>query len=539
MSLVEVYGVNPFSGQSDPYISLESSVDYDQGPDGIIQNTYTLNGVLTGCSVETLSSRRDALVRSFDWKANTGIVENIEIIGVIKAAPGYHLIPSSLSFDSTNYIGALPYALNLEVFTGFDGEDSEDLINKTHTVTTDITEEGCINRSTSIGCEPNANLSGCGALDAANKWISGRLGAETKIGAITLESEYAIQSESLQIDPITSAISFSRSESNCLDGNANTADAGLPEDGSYQFVYCVDTQHETPQGCAPQYQVIDKTYRGEVAETGRDSDYLVGKIQSELLAGQSGLVAFNANYNADSESVKFEATFKVDGLGNAIHVPTDTIINKYSLSASTNYNSSFGTVTVGAVNGSVFVANPINISPFEVNTGYDSSKMIDVAKGVCEGPTHLNSQSITYNDVEGGITYSYGFSEGVGPDSGLPVVDGLTGLSEWTVQLRPPLRKYETVPNLNCDDLVYDLGYTGRGEITITTRTVSGSGYNYTGIARQKGQDLLNTMANNRSELQVTRDFVDVDGRSATYNYSASFNGNSIIESGNLILGLR
>jgi hypothetical protein len=80
MSLIRVNGNNPFDGQKDPYITLNTSVSYDDGPQGVIENSYNLNGVLTGCSVNDLINRRDALVNSFDWKNDTGIIENIEIV---------------------------------------------------------------------------------------------------------------------------------------------------------------------------------------------------------------------------------------------------------------------------------------------------------------------------------------------------------------------------------------------------------------------------------------------------------------------------
>ena len=168
MSLVRVNGVNPFSGQKDPYITMDSSVSYDDGPQGTIENSYKLNGVLTGCSVNELSTRRDALVKSFDWKADTGIINNIQIIGVVTATQDAQIIPTSLSFESSNYIGALSYSLDLQVFTGFgDRDDDNELVNKTHTESTSINEDGCITINTTIGAEPNSNLSHCKAVETA------------------------------------------------------------------------------------------------------------------------------------------------------------------------------------------------------------------------------------------------------------------------------------------------------------------------------------------------------------------------------------
>jgi hypothetical protein len=66
VSLIEIHGSNPFlingAVQADPYISLSSSVD---SQDYVINNSYKLDGVLTGCSYGELAVARDALVRSF------------------------------------------------------------------------------------------------------------------------------------------------------------------------------------------------------------------------------------------------------------------------------------------------------------------------------------------------------------------------------------------------------------------------------------------------------------------------------------------
>ena len=60
MSLIKVNGLNPFSGQSDPYLSMDSQITYENNSNGQIQNTYTLQGNLTGCDKNTLAQLRDS-----------------------------------------------------------------------------------------------------------------------------------------------------------------------------------------------------------------------------------------------------------------------------------------------------------------------------------------------------------------------------------------------------------------------------------------------------------------------------------------------
>ena len=528
MSLISVFGVNPFSGQKDPYITLDTSVSYNDGPQGVIENSYALNGVLTGCSVQELMDRRDALVDSFDWKKNTGIIENITIDGVVSASSAAKILPSNLSFDSSTYIGALPYTLSLNIFTGFGTEnDDQDIINKTHTESTSMNEDGCISRTVNIGCEPNSNLEQCNAIQKANEWISGRLGV-TKLGQIEMQSKYDLLNESLDINPISSAMSYSRTESNCKDGQ-NTADAGLT---GLHFAYCIES--DTDQGACPkEHQEVTERYQGEVYATGKTIAELASEIKTRLFPTMVGVKDFNATYNEAASNITFSASKIVDGNGNSVSIPQDLTVNNYSLTTTTNFDTKDGAVTVGSVNGRVYIENPIEKKPLDVNTEFDPTQMIEVAKGVCDGPTTLTQQTVSYDDIKGGISYNYGFSPSREPDGDVPTLEGISGLSEWSVSFQPPLTQFDIVQSLNCPDFIFDLGYTKRGSISVSTTATSGSGYNFRTVAENRGRDLVNEMTKGREELQVAVDKLDVNGEVATYDYQATFKGNSVISGPN------
>jgi hypothetical protein len=526
MSLITVFGDNPFEGQSDPYVGMDSSITYDDSPQGTVVNTYSLNGVLTGCSVQELSTLRDNLVTAFDWKARTGIIENIVIEGLVEASPARQIIPSSLSFESSTYIGALGYTMNLDVFTGFEATEKDDLYNKTHTVSTSIAADGCITINTTLGCEPNSNLAHCDALEKANQWISGQLGV-ARLGDITMATTYDLLNESLDIDPRGGAISYSRSESNCKDNKQNTQQ-GL---AGRHFEYCIDENIEglsCPTGC----QINTQTYRGEVYDTGASIDQLVGEIKTQLFPTMQGITEFSASYDESQSNITFSATKKIDGYGAPLNTPQDVVVNDYTITTNTDYNRE-KVVTLGSVNGKLYVENPTSLSPFSVNTDFDANTVKQLAKGVCNVPTKLTQQSVTYDNIKGGVSYNYGFSEANGPDDGVPTLEGVSGLSEWSVDYTPPLNKFEIVANLNCEDMVVDLNYADRGSINITVNSVSGSGYDYVSVASTKAKELVNIFSAQREELQISRDEADENGGSCVYTYSATFRGSSVVSAGN------
>lgn len=534
MSLIRVNGNNPFDGQKDPYITLNTSVSYEDGPQGVIENSYNLNGVLTGCSVNDLMNRRDALVNSFDWKNDTGIIENIEIIGVVKATSAAQIIPSSLSFDASTYIGAVNYSLDLNVFTGFEksDRDSYDLYNKTHTVSTSIAEDGCVTRNITIGCEPNANLAHCDAITKANEWISGQLGV-SKLGEIELKSKYELRSESMDINPMTSALTYNRTESNCSDG-PNTADAGNAT--GIQLAYCINSQTEE-NGCPAELQKVTTTYNGEVYGTGQTIEALVKKLKEELFTGMSGITDFSAQFNEGGSNLTFNATRLLDGSGNPISIPQDVTVNNYTLQTAINYNTNAGAEKMGSVNGRVYIENPIDRKPLDVNDEFDPTTMIDVAKGVCDGPSQLSQQSVTYDTIKGGISYSYSFSPLNAPDGEVPNLDGISGLASWSASYKPPINKHETVANLNCSDRILNLNYADRGSLSVRAEAVSGSGYNFIEAASGKGQDLINELSRNKEEIQISKEIVDINGEKVTYSFDATFKGVSVVISGSGLAG--
>ena len=352
MGLIEVNGTNPFNGQKDPYLSLDSSIDYSENPNGQIQNTYTLEGVLTGCNKNTLNTLRDNLVRAFDWKEDPTIPESITIDGIISASASQQIIPVSIDFESSNYVGALSYTIKLEVFTGLNEEaiDEESLIDKTHTVTSTINEKGCVNISTNISCVPNQNLTGCGAIDEANKWIEKQLGI-TKIGEVSAQSTYPLQNESLTINPITSEVSYSSTHGHNCDGVGQENTQEVPGISGLQIAQCIETDVEHPE-C--EGAISTSRYQGEVHKLGASSDELLGHFSDSILSNHQNIKNLNTQYSSSNDSITFSFEVKEQN-GEPVYEPTDEIINDYTVSTDIDHDS--GTTTV-SINGTYRLINP-------------------------------------------------------------------------------------------------------------------------------------------------------------------------------------
>ena len=74
----------PIQGQRDPYLSMDSTISYQDNPNGDIQNIYNLEGALTGCDKNTLNDLRDDLVRSLTGKKIQQYLQILKYQGYIK-----------------------------------------------------------------------------------------------------------------------------------------------------------------------------------------------------------------------------------------------------------------------------------------------------------------------------------------------------------------------------------------------------------------------------------------------------------------------
>lgn len=533
MSLIKVNGLNPFSGQSDPYLSMDSQITYENNSNGQIQNTYTLQGNLTGCDKNVLAQLRDNLINSFDWKKDTSIPSNIEISGVITSNENNKLIPSSLNFESSNYIGALPYTLTLDLFTGYEYDDQngeEKLIFKTHTETKTIDEKGCTSINTNISCRPNENLTECDSIELSNQWIKDQLG-KAKIGAITRTKSLPLQDESLTINPITSEISYSSIHAQECN---NTAAGGAPNgsDG-FQLAFCTE---ESNDNVSCPNSVTKTVNNGEVYKSGASENELLEYLNDNLLSEYKGVINFSANYSSSQDNITFSFEQKTVS-GEPVFEPKDLILNNYSISKSKDHDAKTESTTI---NGDYSLLNPVNKTKASLNSLQDST-IKDTAKSLAGPKGALQSSSITRNTGQGSIQYSYNFStDETYNGSETPSLNEISGLQSYSISYTPAIVQYKTIPILNCDDLIVKQNYNNRGSINISVNVMSGSGYNFLSNARNFMNDLINStnptkldvrLNSSGENLSETRDSVNLE-------YSATFKSKTSSVAGSTITSM-
>jgi hypothetical protein len=538
VSLIEIHGSNPFlingAVQADPYISLSSSVD---SQDYVINNSYKLDGVLTGCSYGELAVARDALVRSFDWKEDESITGAILISGVTngsvvlgKYVSDVALFPRSIDFNSSNYLGSLQYVITIDEVNGYDDGQGEDgIINKVHTETTSTTEDGCVTISTNLSCSPDANMQACWGLQSGSNWISGRLKANT-LGYASRSSALPLQMESLTIDPITLSVSYSKTEgAECK--ASNLSKAGAPN-ATYDFTHC--TEKSTPNAsCAAADQVVTVQHKGEVYHSGASYETLLNDLDTELLSSfNKSIESYNINYNQSTDTLQYNFSTVEDGDGNITYMPRDLIYNDKTINHSTDHDNGVDGTTV---NGTVKVINPVDKGPAVINAYPESTVKVE-AKAEAGQDQNEISNSFTRDEVAGTINYSYGFSSDADPNATVGI-DGFSGISSYSISVTPPRQEYDTVANLNCDDLIFEGAGVSQASVAISIKAISGSGYNFEDESKECQDFLLNTFVPSRGSEIVTTDAITKDNfdTQLTREYRSTYEGNSVIDENDIL----
>lgn len=526
MTLITVDGVNPFSGQSDPYLSLDSNITYGTNGESEVNNSYLLEGTITGCSKHSLITYQNKIVNHFDWKLDREITEKINIIGVVSASKKARLIPTSLSFESSNYIGSLGYVLQIDMFTGFGSDDvdpdSINLIDKTHNQTKTIDSKGCIKISTNISCAPNPNMTGCGAIEAANKWVSDRLGI-AQIGNVTSQSDLTLDSESLTIHPITSAISYSSNSSDGCNNSINDSE----NSGRFETAMCSEIVDDNPD-CPNSTKT--ETIRGEIYDPSGTPESLMSYLKSDVIDGN--IHNLSADYSDNSLSFSYE---KIDP--NAPKEPEDYIL--YDETVSSNINHDEGSRSIN-VNGTISLLNPINKTSSDV-LNITNQRITSKANSSAEGLSLL-THNITKNLTEGTVNYNYSYSsdDKNGGDNETPRLMGVSGLSNFSVSYVPSLEIYKTIQNLNCDDFVVRTPQISRGKFNINLTAQSGEGYNFGLEASGAMQRWKNFLRGSASDFVVEDESSNFSncGTSLSMQVSANFIKRSAISNGSSIISM-
>lgn len=521
MSLITINGQNPFNGQKDPYLSMDSSIDYSSN-DESIKHTYTLNGVLTGCTRAELDALKNNLVQSFDWKDNPSIPSQIIINGVVVAHEDYQLIPVSLDFENSNYIGGLQYTLKLEIFTGIESSNEADknLINKTHTETTTISENGLTSISTNISCSPNQNLSNCGSIDAANKWVQEQLGA-TKLGSISQTKNLPLQNESLKINPISSEVSYSSVHSE----EPDTSNGSAPEgDNEFKLALCEKTS-ETNEACGGKNSSSE--IQGEVYKSGATQEELANYLDTQVFKGSDPMRGLTMQYSEKEDKISFSANkTPPENLE-----PENVTVNDYTITFDSDFQDPQNNTTTA--NGNFFILNPKGNA--SLNQSINGALQIGHSLA---GGGKIISQTATQNDGEQTISYSVTCGEGPAFDNDKPTLEEVSGLAEYSISFTPAIDQHKITYMLgnDCEPKIQKLSYQSRASVSIDLTVVSGEDYNFLQVAKDKLGTIRDELVGDPEELRVTEDTEkkSLKGDSVNRRYAATFKGESVLKDGKI-----
>ena len=528
MSIIEINGENPFNGQSEPYLSLQSSIDQE----GLaITNTYSLNGVLTGCSYGELETSRDALVTSFDWKESDLITGRLNISGVtageINAGGVWEssnpIFPRSISFSSSNYLGSIRYTIDLDEINGYNNNEGDGIVDKVHTETTSTTEDGCVSVSVELSCSPDANMQECWGLQSGSNWITGRL-QQPDVGYLSRQSQMPLQTEALTMDPTTLAISYSSTYGTDCDaggGSSNVAGGGAPSK-DYAFTHCKDSAVGN-ESCSAATSLATVTHKGELYSSGKNESELLEKLDDEILDTYDGAInEYNITYNNATDTVTYEFKVLENANGTTQYTPVDLIYNNQTITKTEDHLNSQTTTSVA---GTVSLMGPNEKGPAAINN-HPESTVKSEAKSEAGPDENFTSEEFTRDTTAGTINYSYSFSSDADPNSNVSL-DGFSGVSQYSVDVSLPVQEYETVPVLNCDDLIFEGPGTSLGTATISITSVPGDGYDMQEWNQKCRDSLLNILVPTRQGQTITADTSTTPNYGLQTKYSFTFTASS------------
>ena len=529
MGVITIGAADPFINQSDPYVTSSMTAD-----GGSATTDYIFNGQLTGCSLEILFGLRDGLVDSFDWKADPEIISKIDIVGIQTATKEDPLVPVSLSFDNSSYKGSLGYTLTIRWSQKQEDDDDDDdneiqLINKTWTVSEEENEKGCKTTTTNMSCVPNTNSPDhCdeAALEAATQWVSANIQKDSLSNSL---EDSSVDSESLTMNPITSEVKYTSTSSNNCE-NQEKANTPTDESGKISYTHCTESTTEYTK-CEKGYNIVTTRHNGEVYKPSGEWDELMDELNDSLMSNYDGVQDFGGSLDRGG-SLTYSFTTQVDGNGDPIPKPKTQIINSQAISNSITYNGAAGAESKEesssrSINGSLFWLNSTGGDKSVAEAaGYSQS---DVKATVSSAGRRLSSWSFTEDPIANTVSYNATLNsipDDEDPDEG-PALDGYSGVTSYSVAYTPPLGTYDLVPNMNCEDLVFKMGYSSKGSITISVNATSGSGYDFLEEGRECRDWLKNQATKNQQDPKVTADKEQEadDGLSASWTYSATFKG--------------
>ena len=438
MGLIKYDGVNPFSGQADPLLSMSSSYDDSDGS-WSRTDTYSMDGQFTGCTFSSLIERQESLVEA--WSSDFKKFE-IDQFGI--ETSGQRITVESISFGDSDYLGAVPYSVSVNA-TDFSQEPVRDIQDS---LSFAENEDGIVSVSHNVSCV-GVDTGNCDGLQLAINWVNGRLDISERkpglIGGVNMEKAQ-LESISENIDRMGYSYGLSRTFS------IDPKELDEP------------TLRYTTQTCIEEDGTIKKSIRGSVKGGDQYTEKQVDEKFNNL--SQAYPYAFSS-YSTDYAPEENELGFSFSWEEGGEVIEENVVMNNFSTSESWSHG---GNASMN-IDGCYEIEKKCGPSVWE-KVEKEAGTQESIIKGAMGelGVDEASSWSITYDEKAAKICYNLSHN----PNK--PKQEG--GITDWNVNCVVPLQQFKVVPVLNndaCCDVVASLGYANRATFSITVNATTGS----------------------------------------------------------------
>ncbi len=303
-------GIDAFAPQPTPFVGLGEQSIYADELWGKAE-TLTLNGVLTGCArdFDALVTAQTGLMSRWNKSFQTLEIWQTEGLASGKVFQKELVEINSIQFDQGNWVGILPYTINLTCYPSGLFSGSYGVLNPQDNWTFAEQQNEVLDITHTISCQPFNTSSGpSNALDNARNWAFGRTGINTWVYPAMISG--------------VSSINF-----------------------------CLLTQNETIDRFNGTYSLTE-TYTNDLARTG----YGVIRYAADIASGNN-LITVNLNGSAQG------CGRNITGLRYALgRIDMVAVANK-------QYQSTFNRTDLNPVP----VAQSFNENPFTTEIGFSYS----------------------------------------------------------------------------------------------------------------------------------------------------------------------
>lgn len=212
--------VDAFAPQPTPFIGLDDTLIYANEIWGRAES-MTLNGVLTGCTFESIVQAQNTLLSRFNQSYQTLEVWQQEGLTSGKVFEKNLVQVDSVSFPQSRMFGVMPYTINLTCYPSGLFSGTYGVLNPQDSWSFQENENATLSATHTISCQPFNTSSGpSNALTNARNWAFGRTGINSTVYPIMISGvspeNFCLLTQQETIDRFNGAYSITESYTNDL-----------------------------------------------------------------------------------------------------------------------------------------------------------------------------------------------------------------------------------------------------------------------------------------------------------------------------------